>query len=140
MRKPALPLGVPLMDDDHARIEEALAHAAARSDGELLSALSLCRDELAEHFAREEELMEEARLPVLACHVAQHRRLLEDVDATLAAKCGDPVALRAYLERDLPNLVMAHIGSVDMLSARFLSGDLSSDATAALRLPQEDRR
>lgn len=138
MTEAKFPLGVDLMDDDHACIEAMLAEAATAADNALAPRLKDCRDEIAAHFAREETLMREKNVPVLACHLAQHNRLIEDVDAVLAAAPA-PERLRAYISRDLPNLIMAHIASVDQISARFLNGDLPPGMVENLRLPEEPR-
>jgi len=139
MSEPHFPLGVELMDDDHAAIETMLETAATAPDDQLRDRLVACRDEIAAHFAREEHLMAGAGLPVLACHKAQHRRLIEDVEAVLAET---PVAarLRDYLGRDLPNLIMAHIASVDQMAARFLNGDLPMEMIERLRIAEENAR
>lgn len=137
MSHPKFPLGVDLMDDDHTRIEEMLAEAALIADAALPGHLAACRAEIAEHFAREEALMRAHAVPVLACHIAQHNRLVADIDATIAATKGNIPTLRMYLMRDLPNLIMAHIASVDQISARFLAGDLPAAMVANLRLPEE---
>ncbi|HRK24953.1 MAG TPA: hemerythrin family protein [Beijerinckiaceae bacterium] len=137
MLPPSIPLGVTLMDDDHARIEDALAQAARVADAGLHAALQRCRAELAGHFAREEALMEAAGLPVLGCHVAQHRRLIDDVDAMLKDAAATPERLRLYIARDLPNLVLAHIASIDQLSARFLTGEIPGATMARLRMAEE---
>lgn len=133
------PLGVPLMDDDHASIEAMLATAADAPDDCLQGQLWACRTEIAAHFRREEALMRERGVPVLACHVAQHARLIEDIDSVLAAPAL-PDRLRTYLARDLPNLVMAHIASVDQVSARFINGDLPAGMVDALRLGEGGSR
>lgn len=136
MSEPKFPLGVDLMDDDHARVEAMLAGAPAVADGELSDYLARCREEIAGHFAREEELMQRAGVPVLACHIAQHRSLIDAIDAVLMHASGH-ARLREFAERDLPNLVMAHIASVDQVSARFIKGELPSAMTERLRLPVE---
>jgi len=136
MGEPKFPLGVDLMDADHARIEEMLAGAPAVGDGELAGYLARCRDEIAGHFAREEELMRHAGVPVLACHIAQHRGLIAAID-TMLTDAPDTIRLRLFIERDLPNLVMAHIASVDQVSARFIKGELPAAMTDRLRLPEE---
>lgn len=136
MTEPKFPLGVDLMDDDHAHIEEMLAGAAKAPDDALHAMLRACRDEIAAHFLREEALMRNMSVPVLACHIAQHNRLIEDMDNVLGSVV-EPARLRPYLSRDLPNLIMAHIASVDQVSARFIHGDLPPGMVDTLRLPEE---
>ena len=138
MSDPKFPLGVDLMDEDHAHLEELMDKVRAVPDADLPAYLDTLRDEIAEHFAREEALMREARVPVLDCHAAQHPRLINDIEAVRAriAEMGLP-ALRNYLGRDIPSMVMAHIASVDQISARFLLGNLDTTLVSRLRLPDE---
>lgn len=139
MSQPHFALGVPLMDEDHAHLEALLAGVGAVPDTGLYAFLELCRSEIAAHFGREEELMRSAVVPVLHCHIAQHNRLIEDIDFMLANGRGlSADALRTYLSRDVANLLMSHIASVDQISARFLRGDLDAEMVGRLRLPLED--
>lgn len=138
MSEPKFPLGVSLMDEDHAHLEELFEQAAGIPDGDLLDFLKHCRDEIAAHFVREEALMTAQNVPVLHCHIAQHRRLVEDIDAVIVqGALSSAQFLRTYLVRDVPNLVMAHVASVDQVTAHFLRGDLDPKMVEALRLPQE---
>lgn len=135
MPAPRIPLGVPLMDEDHARIEALIADIPAMPDAELTAFGVRLRLELAEHFTAEEDLMKERGAPVLECHVAQHRMLLSEVEAGVERAGDDAAALRRHLGRDVPALVLAHVASVDQMTARFLGGGLDADAVAGLRLP-----
>lgn len=135
---PSFPLGVALMDDDHAHIEDMLRMVPNVPDEGLLNFLAEVRQEIADHFAREEELMRTHRVPVLECHIAQHARLIHEMDDVTARAAAMPrAALRTFLGRDLVNLVMSHIASVDQISARFLRGELDEAMTGRLRLPVE---
>ena len=138
MNAPQIPLGVPLMDEDHARLEALFETASSLPDAELGAFLARVRDELAQHFAREEELMRQHDAPVLHCHIAQHHMLLTEVDMAGTRAAGDVSAQRRLLTRDLPALVLSHVASVDQVTSRFLGGNLDIDAVAALRLPVEN--
>lgn len=124
-----LHLGVETMDEDHQRIDEMLDACAAASDDELLARYAALRAETAAHFEREEELMRIGRTPVYACHVAQHRRLLDDMDVPR-----DAAALRRYVEADLPRDIAAHVASIDQLTARFLTGEIDPALADQLKL------
>ena len=137
MSDPKFPLGVALMDDDHAELEALFETAPGVADDALLPFLARCREAIAAHFAREEELMTARAVPVLHCPVAQHRPLVEAIDAVIAQQgaAANTPALRAFCERDVPNLVMGHVASVDQVTAQFLKGGLDPRMVEALRLP-----
>lgn len=137
MSDPKFPLGVALMDDDHAELEALFEIAAEAPDALIPAFLAQCRDAIAAHFAREEALMQARNVPALHCHVAQHARLIEEIDAALAkGTLAKPEFLRNFTTRDLPNLVMSHVASVDQMAARFLNGTLDPAMVAALRNPE----
>ena len=137
--QPEHPLGVSLMDDDHAAIEAMLAKVAEVPDSELEAMLTGIAAEVTDHFAREEELMRARGVPVLFCHMAQHQRILDLMKAAqgFAAK-GDTSRLRAFLTDFLPAEIEGHINSVDRLSARYINGEITTQATQDLRLPERD--
>lgn len=137
MTSPKFPLGVPLMDADHARIEALFEQVNTIADDALPAFSDMIERELARHFAAEEELMREHQAPVLECHIAQHRMLLGRVAEDAARAAGDAAALRLHLCRDVAELVMSHVMSVDQVTARFLGGSLDPQSVGALRLPEE---
>lgn len=133
MQAPAVPLGLPEMDHDHARIEALLAEAPQTPDSGLPSLLARVAKEVAGHFACEEEYLRMRDYPGMFCHAAQHRILLEDL--TRASRdAGDD--LRRQLETVIPQLVLSHIATMDRMAAQFISGELTQADFDALRLPQ----
>jgi hemerythrin len=124
-----LHLGVPEMDEDHARIEEMLAETGAAPDACLPARYAALRAEVAAHFEREEELMRLGRTPVYACHLAQHRRILDDMD-----RPRDDTALRDYVRGPLTQDIAGHVASIDQLTARFLTGEIDPALAAQLKL------
>lgn len=135
MPAPRIPLGVPLMDEDHARLEALMATAPAVADADLPIFAARLHRELTGHFAAEEKLMRERGAPVLECHIAQHRMLLAEVEAGVERAGADTDALRRHLGRDVPALVLAHVASVDQVAARVLAGTLAAQSVVGLRLP-----
>lgn len=136
MTLPQTTLGNPLMDNDHARLEALMAEAAVVADGELAARLRDVEAETRAHFAREEEMMRAAQLPILHCHIAQHAMLLGAFDEGRAAAAADDMpALRRFLGEILPQLIAAHVDSVDRVSASFLAAEMSADDFAHFRLP-----
>lgn len=124
-----LHLGVPLMDADHEHIDAMLDDCAAASDAKLVASYAALRAEVAAHFAREEELMRLGRTPVYACHLAQHRRILDDMD-----RPRDAAALRDYVRGPLAQDIAGHVASIDQLTARFLTGEIDPSLAAQLKL------
>lgn len=135
----SLSLGVSSMDSDHATIEALFAQAPHIQDDGLPAYFDAVRTEIQEHFLREEALMRQHQVPVLFCHMAQHRRILDTLDA--AEKMLRNMAwkeLRAFLTHDLPGIVQAHVASIDRLSANFILGIADSALADQLRLKQEN--
>lgn len=136
---PEHPLGVKVMDDDHAVLEALLRGAATLPDDALPGALGEIAAEVEAHFHREEEEMRRHAVPVLFCHMAQHKRIVDLLAA--AQKLAGPqdmVRLRTFLTVMLPGEIEAHINSVDRMSARFMTGELPTQASEDLRLPERD--
>ena len=114
-------LGVPLMDRDHETLDRLFEKAAEADDAGLPAALEAIATELGAHFAREEVLMTEARVPILLCHLELHAQLLREVE-----KMRDVIG---SLDRDtarqivavvLPDIVANHVATADTASASWL--------------------
>ena len=123
MKTPALILGVPEMDRDHAEIEALIASAGTAGELDLPVLLKKIAEEIGRHFNREESMMAEANVPVMECHKAQHAVILRELAAMLhVAEITDAAAIRKLLTSILPPLIDAHVASVDRLTAEFLKG------------------
>ncbi len=135
MSQPELVLGVPLMDEDHARLEALFASVAGTPDSGLAAVFDAAEAETKAHFEREEQLMRAADFPVLFCHVAQHKMILAEFENGRRAKDeGNTAELRRFLAQALPGLVSAHVASVDRVTAGFLKGEIVPADLAELRL------
>jgi hemerythrin len=131
-----LSLGVPVMDRDHAEIEAMMASVATTIDDELIDLFDRVANELEAHFLREEAMMNEAQVPILDCHKAQHAMILREVTAMRrVAANGDPAVVRTLLASILPQLIDAHLASVDRVTADFLNGKMSRADFDNFRLP-----
>jgi len=136
MKLPTLVLHVPLMDQDHARIEALLAQALAAPEQDLPRLLHEIEVETVGHFEREEALMRMEDMPVLHCHIAQHRIILSALaEGHRAIELGDMLALRWFLSVELAGAILAHIDSVDRVTASFLKREISREDLGRLRLP-----
>lgn len=136
MTGPSIVLDVPLMDDDHARLEALFGRLPATADADLPALLAEVEAETRAHFEREEGLMQAADVPVFFCHVAQHKIIMaEFAKAHDAMARNDLGALRQFIGVTLAGLVEAHIDSVDRVTAGFLKGEFAAEAFDNLRLP-----
>lgn len=121
MSGPSIVLGVPLMDEDHFILENLLARAASVEDAELPELLKRVEAETRAHFCREEELMRESALTVVACHTIQHEMFLGQFRLGRARlDDGDFKGLRAFLAEGLPVAFSRHINTADRVAAGML--------------------
>lgn len=136
MAVPHLVLGVKEMDDDHARLEAILARVPDTADAQLPALLDEIAAETRAHFSHEEALMRAADFPVLFCHMAQHKMILDGIEAARGAVTrSDMKGLRNYLAVVLPELIASHVASVDRVTAGFLKGETTAADFVDLRAP-----
>ena len=124
MKLPKLPLGVPVMDEDHAILETLFATAPTTENGGLSDLFETIAAEIRDHFDREETVMERAQVPILHCHKLQHAALLAEV-ATMRQRLAEaePGMKRHLIGFVLARLVADHIASIDQISSTFLLRD-----------------
>jgi hemerythrin len=125
LASPRITLDVPLMDDEHERLEILLDRASRTGDPDLPLLLVEVETETRAHFEREEDLMRYGSVPVLHCHLAQHKLFLSEfARGHEAVARGDMAQLRHFLCTALPQLLRDHVDTVDRVTASFLrSGD-----------------
>ena len=114
-------LDVPLMDRDHAAIERMFAAVAETPDEGLPELFDAIAHEIADHFAREEAAMTEARVPILLCHLELHAQLMREVERMrdeIASRNAD--GARELMGDILPRLIASHVATADTVSATFL--------------------
>lgn len=129
-------LGVPEMDTEHLEIAALFDGFAAVAEADLAAALDAGEAAVRAHFAHEEALMERHRVPVLFCHIAQHKKLLAEFDAARAERDrADLTALRRRLTVIIPELILAHVASVDRVTSMWILGQFEADDLDGLRLP-----
>ncbi len=134
--QPNLPLGVPLMDADHANIEAMFERVATSGDGELPTLFMEIEAEVIAHFAREEQLMAEHDAPVAHCHHTQHALLLAEFSRARSVATGEDAAQLRNVLAQLEEFVAGHVASVDRVTAQFLGGTLDTAQVDRLRLPE----
>lgn len=141
MNSPILPLGVPIMDRDHAEIEAMLASVETTADNRLIDLFDKIANAIDAHFIREEKMMEDAQVPALECHRAQHAMIMREVTAVRpVAADAEPTRVRRLLALLLPQLIEAHVSSVDRLTAEYLTGKMNRAEFDNFRLPASPRK
>lgn len=116
------------MNRDHAefallraKLLELLAATAPME--QIRGALDELFEHTRQHFAAEEQAMREAGFPVYAVHKADHDGVLADMAARAERwnQGRDNDALRDWIERDVGDWFLAHISSMDFVTARFIA-------------------
>ena len=138
MERPTIVLGVEMMDQDHLRIESMFEAASCAPDEDLPALYRQVGEELAAHFAREENFLREKQFPGLHCHLAQHNVILAEIARDDGSKSAAGMDLRCRMEFILPQLVLAHVTTMDRMAAAFLKGELGEADFDVLRLPLAD--
>ncbi|WP_296715005.1 hemerythrin family protein [Rhodoblastus sp.] len=129
MNLPKLPLGVPLMDRDHAVLEQMFSTLPETKDANLLPLFEAIAQEICDHFSREEIMMEQAQVPILSCHKAQHAALLREVETMRAyLATAEAKVQRHQIGFVLTHLVANHVGGVDQVTSTFLTNRSSAGA------------
>lgn len=125
---PALPLSwsddmkvhVDFIDDDHAEFIALMTAAAQAESVDLPAAFDALATHTAEHFSREEALMERVGFFAIGCHKDEHARVLAEVGFFRSMLMrGNETAVREYLTRDLPQWFILHRATMDSATAAF---------------------
>jgi hemerythrin len=74
------------------------------------------------HFAEEERLMQETCFPPYAMHKTEHDHVLADMSTHIELwKQGrDVAALRDWLDKDVGDWFVTHVGTMDLITAGFI--------------------
>lgn len=116
----ALKVGIEFVDHDHQEAVEIINRMAAIAweGGVPLADLAAFRHHCADHFAREEEMMRNVAFFATEPHGAEHRRVLAELDATLARLAAGEDC-RAYFTEALPQWFLDHRATMDFVTADF---------------------
>lgn len=115
-----LALGVAFVDEDHKEAVALAAAAAGADDGALPGVVRRIVEHLHEHFAREEDMMDECGFFAAHCHKDEHRRVLSEADAVLAAmESGDLAGAREWATEGFPLWFRSHRDTMDLVTTRF---------------------
>jgi hemerythrin len=120
------------INDDHlqeGRLLNQLADAVkAHRTGKVpveavLHKLEALLEHTQEHFGREEKAMREAGFPPYPMHKAEHERVIEEMESEEIhfRETGDTGRLWSYVAEAVPAWFVAHIQSMDAITAQFVS-------------------
>jgi hemerythrin len=117
---PALSVGVPAIDAQHAELfRRAAALAAAAQEGpgsaEVYRTLAFLGDYVVSHFSQEEQLMRDVGYPGLEPHAAEHAGFVARFLRFRAAfaRGGADAALAASMQRELSSWLVEHVSGAD---------------------------
>lgn len=121
---------MPFMNEEHAEFIE-LVNAVEQDlrDGKsALVSLSSLIEHVYAHFAHEEKAMLAASFPPYPVHKSEHERVLNLLDSKLAdyRRNPDADALLAFISSDLPEWFEQHLGTMDRVTARYLSAGVAT--------------
>lgn len=110
-------LGVAVVDQDHQDAVTLIEMAMTADESELAELLNKAAAHLAEHFRREEALMDECGFFAAHCHKAEHARVLDEVANVQEIAVRDDLAVvRHYLTSDFPAWLLEHASSMDTVT------------------------
>jgi hemerythrin len=120
----AMRFGVEIMDEEHeAAVAEinALGELAGGDSARLRAALAAFAEHCRIHFGHEEALMEECDFPAHSVHAAEHQRVLAELGSVIERlDAGDRDFVADYVTRALPEWLLAHLRTMDMVTAGFI--------------------
>lgn len=112
--------GNSLIDEDHGHFAGNLLRWSRLSDTELDAGLAEVAQHFAEHFAREESIMEASGFPPIMIHRQEHRRMIALVDQLREAlAAGDVEPARRFLGGELERWFVQHAATMDTATARW---------------------
>lgn len=115
------------MNRDHAEFvmlrDKLLDLLAGRaSDEQLQAALDELVEHTRRHFAAEEQVMLETGFPVYQVYKSEHDSVLAEMAAQVERwqQGNDNESLRNWIDQDVGDWLLAHVGSMDFVTARFI--------------------
>ena len=125
-------LGVLVVDKDHQDAVTLIETAIASADNELAILLDKAAIHLADHFGREEALMDECGFFASHCHKEEHQRVLKEVvQIQILAAQGDLANVRTYLTQAFPDWLVQHANSMDTVTMMSYRTYLNSQKAVA---------
>lgn len=120
-------VAVEFMNRDHAEFAGLRERLLDALSGDVHNAtidglLAELVDHTARHFADEEQMMVEAGFPPYEVHKAEHDHVLAEMQARGSrwSQDTDVDALRQWIEKDVGDWFIGHVGSMDLVTAAFV--------------------
>ncbi len=120
-------VAVEFMNRDHAEFAGLRERLLDALSGDVHNAtidglLAELVDHTARHFADEEQMMVEAGFPPYEVHKAEHDHVLAEMQARGSrwSQDTDVDALRRWIEKDVGDWFIGHVGSMDLVTAAFV--------------------
>jgi hemerythrin len=110
------------MDTTHDEFIQIINRLSAASNTEFRALFTQLFQHTQRHFNREQELMEHTGFPAIAEHIAEHQRVLGELDR-FATKVNNGIFMfaRAYVREQLPGWFNLHLATMDGTLAAHLS-------------------
>jgi len=110
--------GLSAMDSQHGRLFELIDHLgealhAGQSDQALRTILPELKDYTVMHFAEEEAMMADRKVPGLEAHKQLHRAFVAKVESTMADMAAGKPVIATSLVNFLQDWLVQHIGGTD---------------------------
>ncbi len=118
-------VAIDFMNRDHDEFVALRASLLGHIASGAVDAINALLDELHQHtirhFADEEKLMQETNFPVYSVHKGEHDSVLADMASRIAQwkQDGDLEALRNWLDMAVGDWLVAHVNSMDMVTAGY---------------------
>jgi len=123
-----LGLGVPVMDGYHHEFLAILSALATMPDGVFTTLFTELVRHTHEHFTQEEQLMHATEFSATHEHIAEHKRVLSDLESLLGqVKRGRMKMAREFVKNAMPEWFALHLVTMDSALAAHLKIELNLD-------------
>ena len=130
-------LGVEVMDDTHRAFIDLVNRLAASDKTSFAGLFGELVAHTREHFAAEEQLMEQCRFPAIGEHRSKHHRVLGELERFADQVEGGRTRLaRAYVAGQIPRWLALHAATMDSALAAQLRRSAAVDMPALAARPQ----
>ncbi|MFL6580112.1 MAG: hemerythrin domain-containing protein [Burkholderiales bacterium] len=116
----ALVLDKGIMDDTHREFIDLLNRLADAADKDMLQALDEFISHTQEHFAQEQQWMEQMAFPPLACHAREHEGVLETAQEVRRRALAGETRFGRVLAKAVAEWFATHAASMDHVLALYM--------------------
>ncbi len=114
------------MNEDHQEavnlINSLLIHAEAKDGEKVTETLHAFLKHNAEHFAKEEEAMQQYNFPPYDCHKGEHERVLAELKQEIERwnTCHDFEQIKNYISETVVTWFINHLNTMDTVTAQYI--------------------